>query len=79
MIPKYYICTVVSCVKTSLIEPMLMSFLYLVALEQWRENLIQHSNAFSAYDIAWHIGAYHHAIGNKLHNPCNNSCPNERA
>ncbi len=42
--------------------------------------LIQRTNASSAYyDVAWRIGAHHHAIGNKFHYPCNNSHPNERA
>ncbi len=43
------------------------------------ENLIQRTNASSGYDVARHIGWHHHAIGNKLHNPFNNSHPNERA
>ncbi len=48
-------------------------------LEIGMEYLIQRTNASSAYDVARRIGAHHHAIGNKLHNPCNNSCPNKRA
>ncbi len=43
------------------------------------ENLIQCSNASPAYDVTWSIETYHHVVGNKLHNPCNNSCTNERA
>ncbi len=40
MIPKDCIGFVVSCVKATLIESMLLSFLHVVMLVQWGENLI---------------------------------------
>ncbi len=43
------------------------------------ENLIQHNYASSAYDVARCIRSYHCAVGNKPHNPHNNSSSNKRA
>jgi hypothetical protein len=47
MIPKFYLCTVVSCVKAPLIELCFISFKHAITLVWWMENLISLGNNFN--------------------------------